>query len=194
MWKTLPDPPNPEAGHSPPVPLSYSAEPSQQHPRHLPQSKSDGNVKSLDSRVHEDTSFATKLYGDWGAGSYQHAAESQHNNTAGEYEGYRGRDRSRSPVKVLEDLDENYPLEFLTDAPRRRSRSPHKKLFGENGWLGKTPDIKDFQAEKNKKAGLKGLGEKIKQRVEDMVSLEAILKYKPDRRQADLVLTDWRRD
>lgn len=75
-------------------------------------------------------------------------------------------------MKKLEDVDEENALEFLDESPRKRSRSPHKKLFGENGWLGRSPDVaKDQQAEKLKKgAGLKGLGGRIKQRVEDMVS------------------------
>ncbi|KAL2002842.1 hypothetical protein VTN02DRAFT_5739 [Thermoascus thermophilus] len=47
-------------------------------------------------------------------------------------------------------------------SPTRRSRSPHKKLFGENGWLGHSPSVKE---QSNKKAGLKTLGEKIKHHV-----------------------------
>lgn len=132
--------------------------------RHLPQSKSDGNVKSFEDTICEDTAFATKLYGNWGSVPNRFAGEND--IPAEPSNDRRGRHRSRSPAKKLEDVDEDNPLEFLADTPRKRSRSPHKKLFGENGWLGRSADI----SKDNKRTGFKGLGERLKQRVEDIVS------------------------
>lgn len=145
----------------------YTAGP--QYPRHLPQSKSDGNVKSFEDSIQEDTAFATRLYGNWGSVPNRFAEQQlEHESSINSSSDHdrRGRHRSRSPVKKLEDVDEDNPLEFLVDTPRRRSRSPHKKLFGENGWLGRSPDI----AKDNKKTVFKGLSERFKQRVEDIVS------------------------
>ncbi|KAL1955464.1 hypothetical protein VTO42DRAFT_8558 [Malbranchea cinnamomea] len=164
-WKMHPDLSDPRA----PTRGLCSAEKStdsSQYSRYLPQSKSDGNVKSFNECIQEDTAFAEKLYGNWGSG--QTSLTQDHTNLNRSPEGARGRHRSRSPAKRLEDVDEDNPLEFLIDPPRKRSRSPHKKLFGENGWLGRTPDIGKDIAEKHKKAGLKGLSERIKQRVEDI--------------------------
>ncbi|KAI1981524.1 hypothetical protein LOZ53_006074 [Ophidiomyces ophidiicola] len=126
----------------------------------LPQSRSEGNVRSLDTSGRDSESFAGNYFHQWypSASYYPEHHEDQYENM----ESARGRHRSTSPVKVLEDVDEYEELAY-TSTPPPRSRSPHKKLFGENGWLGKTPTI-----DKQKKPGLKALGEKIKQRVEDM--------------------------
>jgi len=48
-------------------------------------------------------------------------------------------------------------------------RSPHKKLFGENGWLGRNLSMTELSNGKyTKKPGLKTFGEKVKQHVEDL--------------------------
>ena len=46
---------------------------------------------------------------------------------------------------------------------------PHKQLFGQNGWLGNSEDLKE--PDKRKSSLFKGIGKKIKQHVEDIVSL-----------------------
>ncbi|KAF3482196.1 uncharacterized protein GIQ15_04955 [Arthroderma uncinatum] len=154
---------------SPPKAYSYPVD-ATQYGRRLPQSKSDGNVKSFDYGSR-DNSDPANYYNGW-EGPPREAPEEQwqrstqtHDQRNEPSHGPRGRGRSRSPVKVLEDLDEENELDFYPH--KRRSRSPHKKLFGENGWLGRSPDINDVPAEK-KKPGLRALGEKIKQRVEDI--------------------------
>lgn len=56
------------------------------------------------------------------------------------------RNNTGSPTRILEDVaerDENEtatrPRERPLDTPMKRSRSPMKKIFGENGWLGGSP-------------------------------------------------------
>lgn len=63
------------------------------------------------------------------------------------------------------DLFDFRPLE-VPSKPKNLSR---KKLFGENGWLGKTAEAKECP-DKRKSNMLKGLGKKIRQHVEDIVS------------------------
>ncbi|KAK2879955.1 hypothetical protein FQN49_000714 [Arthroderma sp. PD_2] len=155
---------------SPPKAYSYPVDSSHQG-RRLPQSKSDGNVKSFDYGSH-DNSDPANYYNGWEGPSrttpgvqWQGSGQNLDQRNEHSHGPPHGRDRSRSPVKVLEDLDEDNELDFYPHG--KRSRSPHKKLFGENGWLGRSPDINDTPGEK-KKPGLRALGEKIKQRVEDM--------------------------
>ncbi|KAJ9193634.1 hypothetical protein DTO027B5_6022 [Paecilomyces variotii] len=71
--------------------------------------------------------------------------------------------RGRSRERFNDDYDD---IDFDLDSPPRRSRSPHKKLFGENGWLGRSASMKDN--EKYRKTPFKSLGEKIKQHVEGL--------------------------
>lgn len=79
------------------------------------------------------------------------------------------RGRSNSPVKFADDVREQVTVEALpTD--RKRSRSPVKKVFGENGWLGRSISMKDMSNESPKKTGLKHWGGKLIQRVEGIVS------------------------
>jgi len=82
----------------------------------------------------------------------------------------RGRvaERPSSPVKVLQNLDEDSVLDVM-QSPQKRSRSPHKKLFGEGGWLSKSTSLKELSTESGKKGGLKTWGEKLKSRMEDLV-------------------------
>lgn len=82
----------------------------------------------------------------------------------------RGRqlDQTPSPTRNMEDVDEEEMLFYLS--PAKRSRSPMKKMFGENGWLGKSTSMKELQAEQ-KKSPLKHWGGKLKQRVGDLVCL-----------------------
>lgn len=57
----------------------------------------------------------------------------------------------------------------LLDAPAESKGLPRKKLFGENGWLGTMAETKELP-DKRKFKMFKGLGKKIKQHVEDIVS------------------------
>ncbi|KMU81811.1 hypothetical protein CISG_02827 [Coccidioides immitis RMSCC 3703] len=126
----------------------------------LPQSRSEGNVRSFDHSGCDSAGFSGNYFHQWyPSASYY---PEQRKDLSELPDRTKVRQRSRSPVKVLEDLDEYEEIAYLS-TPSRRPRSPHKKLFGENGWLGKSPTI-----EKQKKPGFKAFGEKIKQRVEDM--------------------------
>ena len=82
----------------------------------------------------------------------------------------RGRavNRPNSPVKKLQDVNENEVLE-VQKTPRKRSRSPVKRLLG----MGKSSSLKDIagepqaqareeQADKSKRPGLKVWGDKFK--------------------------------
>ncbi|PGH05107.1 hypothetical protein AJ80_08406 [Polytolypa hystricis UAMH7299] len=144
---------------------SYPADVSQ-YSRRLPVSKSEGNnVNFFDRSTHSDMVLQNTCY------QYDNTPPGnpyeQLGNRCQSPDRGRGRQRTPSPVKVLEDLDEDSPIEFL-HSPPKRSRSPHKKLFGENGWLGRNTSMNDQPVEKYKKPGFKMFGEKIKQRVEDI--------------------------
>jgi hypothetical protein len=82
----------------------------------------------------------------------------------------RGRpvNRTPSPIK-LEDIKEDQPMNFPS-SPTKRSRSPVKQLFGENGWLGRSTSMKEMPSEEfSKNNGIKHWGGKLKQRVGMMV-------------------------
>jgi hypothetical protein len=58
-----------------------------------------------------------------------------------------GRGLTRLPPKTLDDVSEHdesciyeEPQSPYLHTPKKRSRSPMKKMFGENGWLGRSPD------------------------------------------------------
>lgn len=63
---------------------------------------------------------------------------------------------ARSPTKTLRDLverDESYvESPELPRSPKKRSRSPMKKMFGENGWLGRSPAEAQENVRQNQKA------------------------------------------
>ena len=72
-----------------------------------------------------------------------------------------GRYSGKTPVKTLDDVaerDENREYDVFRVSPtarqpKKRSRSPMKKMFGENGWLGKSPDeIQDVKLQVKKAA------------------------------------------
>ncbi|KAK0109793.1 hypothetical protein ONS95_002467 [Cadophora gregata] len=72
-----------------------------------------------------------------------------------------GRHSGKTPVKALDDVaerDENRESDMFREIPtprhpKKRSRSPMKKMFGENGWLGKSPDeIQDVKLQVKKAA------------------------------------------
>jgi hypothetical protein len=88
----------------------------------------------------------------------------------------RGRSISRtpSPVKLLENIQEDQTPESPLPPPKR-SRSPIKQLFGEGGWLGKSTSMKESPDEEYRKKGIKHWGGKLKQRVEDLVGLGSFL-------------------
>ncbi len=84
----------------------------------------------------------------------------------------RGRSvtRTPSPAKILEDIKEDRsPTSPTTPTPRKRSRSPMKKLFGDMGRLGKSMSMKELPSQEYRKKGFKHWGEKVKECVENLV-------------------------
>lgn len=96
-------------------------------------------------------------------------SQTHHNGTTVHFEEEefpdRGRQRRRRPsLRYLDEFKEEL-------SPVQRSRSPMKKMFGENGWLGRSTSLKEVPVEHDWKTGFKQLGGKIKQRVEGIVSI-----------------------
>lgn len=85
----------------------------------------------------------------------------------------RGRSllRTPSPTKDLDIIEEVPSSEERSSSPIKRSRSPVKQLFGENGWLGKSMDKRS--GSEPRKNTLKHWGDKIRQRVDHLVSSHA---------------------
>ena len=79
--------------------------------------------------------------------------------------------RTPSPVKALEDIKEDQ-ASGSSPSPTKRSRSPFKQMFGEHGWLGRSMSMNELPNEKYRKNGIKHWGGKIKQRVENLVSIK----------------------
>lgn len=92
----------------------------------------------------------------------------------------RGTYRTPSPTK-LDDIKEGQPIEFIDahnneameplSSPGKRSRSPMKQMFGEHGWLGRSTSMKELPSDEYRKTGIKHWGEKIKLRVNGMVTI-----------------------
>ncbi|ESZ94705.1 hypothetical protein SBOR_4899 [Sclerotinia borealis F-4128] len=87
------------------------------------------------------------------------------------------RQMTRSPTKNLVDVAEQDEPNFespdlLLISPKKRSRSPMKKMFGEHGWLGSSPNeiVPSLQsskfAQKIDKPKKPGMMEKIKNKIE----------------------------
>ena len=87
----------------------------------------------------------------------------------------RGRATRRvaSPAKDLEDIQEVHTPMSPPKSPFKRSRSPVKRLFGENGWLGKSMSMSELPNPEARKHGLKNLGGKIKKGVGNFVSQDS---------------------
>ncbi|KAL8833546.1 MAG: hypothetical protein Q9170_004201 [Blastenia crenularia] len=89
--------------------------------------------------------------------------------------------RTTSPTKMLEDISEVQTPVGISDhsadtilpthppaSPIKRSRSPMKRLFGDNGFLGRSTSMKELPSDEYRRKGVKNLGEKLKQRVGGM--------------------------
>ncbi|KAI9761722.1 MAG: hypothetical protein M1835_008119 [Candelina submexicana] len=123
-------------------------------PKGMSHSRSEGSIALVAGPTPIDTSRANKQY-------VQPAAF--RTTQSGNLSPIRG--RSNSPVKFMDEIKE----QVTPEAPhnnRKRSRSPVKKMFGENGWLGRSISLKDMSNESPKKTGLKHWGGKLIQRVE----------------------------
>lgn len=91
------------------------------------------------------------------------------------------RQMTRFPTKNLVDVTENDAPDFhgqdlLPISPKKRSRSPMKRMFGEHGWLGSSanealPSVLNAKStQKADRPKKPGMMEKIKNRIEGFVS------------------------
>ncbi|KAK2763288.1 hypothetical protein FQN54_009924 [Arachnomyces sp. PD_36] len=136
--------------------------------RNVPQSKSEGHLKSCMKQAQGDNPYASPPY----VNHYETPIRGGQRSPAGRASSpvrgrTREREKPRSPVRFSDTIDEHDPLPYL-HTPTRRTRSPHKKLFGENGWLGRSTSMKELPAEKYKKPGFKSFSDKIKQHLGDL--------------------------
>lgn len=85
--------------------------------------------------------------------------------------------RTPSPRKLNDIKEEHGSNSFIENSapspssPIKRSRSPAKQLFGEQGWLGRSTSMKELPSEEFRKTGIKHWSGKLKQRIEYIVSL-----------------------
>lgn len=93
---------------------------------------------------------------DYASTTASHSSRSsRHDSSTSSYAPHRS--LTGSPTKTLYDVSEideldmaihGYPL----STPKKRSRSPMKKMFGEHGWLGNSPDDKPDKPARNNKS------------------------------------------
>ncbi|GKZ39021.1 hypothetical protein AbraIFM66950_011679 [Aspergillus brasiliensis] len=79
---------------------------------------------------------------------------------------------SRNALPISAHPMEHYPHSqvdaSLTGAVLMPSKTVHKKLFGDNGWLGCTADMNDLPSETHKFRSLRRLGKKVIKQVEEL--------------------------
>ena len=132
-------------------------------------SQSEGNI---DFRSHGITNHDLRKGKQFeGAADGYYTRSSENTDTSSFYPRGRTITRTPSPVKTLEDIKEDL-TPVSPPSPSKRSRSPFKQMFGENGWLGRSTSMNELPDEKYRKTGIKHWGGKLKQRVENLVSLE----------------------
>lgn len=131
-------------------------------------SQSEGNIDFRSGGIKDRNLRVGKTFESAAGNSYPRSSE----DTDASSSFSRGRTitRTPSPVKALEDIKEDQ-ASISPPSPTKRSRSPFKQMFGENGWLGRTTSMNELPNEKYRKTGIKHWGGKIKQRVENIVSL-----------------------
>ncbi|KAI9828088.1 MAG: hypothetical protein M1832_003615 [Thelocarpon impressellum] len=131
--------------------LTYTPYQSPDKPKGMSQSQSEANIAYL---------------GGQSPGEYPSSRDSSTLHDSADLSPTRG--RSKSPVKYhLDDIREDVVVE-VPQSVGKRSRSPMKKMFGENGWLGRSTSLREMPDEQYRKTGLKHWGGKIKQRVEGL--------------------------
>lgn len=141
----------------------------------MPHSQSEGNI-DFRSRGIKDHSLRAGKTLEGFAGDYN-TRSSQDTDASSSISRGRTITRTPSPVKVLEDIREDQTSNS-PPSPTKRSRSPFKQMFGENGWLGRSTSMHELPNERYRKNGIKHWGGKIKQRVENLVSLR-VFSIKP---------------
>jgi hypothetical protein len=133
-------------------------------PKGMSQSRSEGNLQKRSPPPRIETRFDPVLFEKRNC----HITIEQENNSLRDSPS-RGRlaFRTPSPAK-LDDIVENQAMDF-PPSPVKRSRSPVKQLFGERGWLGRSTSMKELPSEEYRKTGFKHWGEKLKQKVGEIV-------------------------
>ena len=83
-------------------------------------------------------------------------------------------DRSRNAflnsVHPIEHYNHNQVDTSCVEPALMPTKTTHKKLFGEHGWLGCTADMNDISSNAHRFKGLRGLGRKVIKQVEELVS------------------------
>lgn len=85
--------------------------------------------------------------------------------------------RTPSPRRLNDIKEEQGTNSFIENSSEyplsstKRSRSPVKQLFGEQGWLGRSTSMRELPSEEFRKTRIKHWGGKLKQRIEYIVSL-----------------------
>lgn len=134
-------------------------------------SQSEGNI-DFRSRGIKDHNLRVGKTFEGAAGDY-YTRLSKDTNSSSSLSRGRTVTRTPSPVKALEDIREDQASNS-PESPIKRSRSPFKQMFGENGWLGRSTSMNELPNEKYRKNGIKHWGGKIKQRVENLVRHEIL--------------------
>ena len=133
-------------------------------PKGMSQSRSEGNIFHRAPPPRIKTRFDPAI-----PETRQHHAIIEPESYPSQSSSVRGRVAARTPSPVkLDDIVENRMTEF-SPCPIKRSRSPVKQLFGERGWLGRSTSMKELPSEEYRKTGFKHWGEKLKQKVGEIV-------------------------
>ena len=135
-------------------------------------SQSEGNIDFRSREKREHNLRVGKTF-EGAAGDYYTRSSEDTDNSSSLSRG-RTLTRTPSPIKTLEDIEEDQRSNS-PPSPPKRSRSPFKQMFGENGWLGRSMSMNELPSEKYRKNGLKHWGGKIKQRVENLVIVKIFL-------------------
>ena len=128
----------------------------------IPQSRSEGNIQYSHRRSYsyDDAEDAYEM------GGFPYIRFADENDLPLSDCG-QGAYRAPSPVKTLDDIKEEEPVEeeVKEDVPPRRAQSPIKQLFGEKGWLGRSTSMKELPSEEYRKTGIKHWGGRIKEKM-----------------------------
>ncbi|KKA16408.1 hypothetical protein T310_10015 [Rasamsonia emersonii CBS 393.64] len=145
--------------------------------KHIPHSKSESHIKN--EEAYEVCAYQREH-------RHVHFDFSEQKNTVDSQPStpVRGRPLVRPSVSRNHlNYDDDDDIDIFHGSPKKGSRSPHKKLFGENGWLGRTTSMKEQPDERYRKTALQKVGEKIKQQVEDWVTGDMAKAFPKDSRQ-----------
>ncbi|MCJ1225073.1 hypothetical protein MMC12_001722 [Toensbergia leucococca] len=134
------------------------------HNRGMPQSRSESHIKYRGDPVHTHAPRPGNTTFD----RHDNRSNAMPSPILSSSRG-RAADRTPSPVKYMDDINEDQVLSTTPTTPAKRSRSPIKQVL-ENSWLGRSTSMKELPSDTNRKNGLKHWGGRIKQRVSEDVS------------------------